>query len=110
MVVGEARNGIEAVEQVKAQDPDLLILDLEMPVMSGIEALAELQRNGCNIPVLILSANDGKDYASFLADLGASGYLMKEEAPGMMIGLIRELASSNRPSVILDSEQTSVDT
>ncbi len=109
-VVGEASDGKEAVEQVKAQDPDLLILDLEMPVMGGIEALAELQRTGCHVPVLILSANDGKDYASIQADLGASGYLMKEEAPGLMIGLIRELARRNRPGMILNTEQTPVDT
>ncbi len=95
-VVGEAGNGAEAVELAETLAPDILILDLEMPVMDGIEALITLQRKGCGVRVLVLSAYDRKDYAPVLMDLGASGYLMKGEPLGLVISLVRELALGDR--------------
>jgi DNA-binding NarL/FixJ family response regulator len=95
-VVGEAGNGEEAVELVEALDPDILILDLEMPVMGGVEALKLLKRKHCDVSVLILSAYDDKEYAPVLKDLGAAGYLMKGEPLGLIMSMVRDLARGGR--------------
>jgi DNA-binding NarL/FixJ family response regulator len=80
-IVGEACNGQEAIDLIEKLSPDVLILDLTMPVMDGITALITLRQRGSNVPILILSAHD--DWFSVLECLnnGAHGYILKEEAP-----------------------------
>lgn len=77
VVVGEAANGIEALEAVERYYPTLIITDLKMPQMDGIEFLQELRRRGNNAFVIILTAYDTFSYAQSALRLGAVDYLLK---------------------------------
>ncbi len=76
-VVGEAANGLEGLEAVKALSPDLIITDIKMPQMDGIEMLQKLREMGNNTYVIILSAYDTFSYAQSALRLGAVDYLVK---------------------------------
>ncbi|NNE35075.1 MAG: response regulator transcription factor [Rhodothermales bacterium] len=84
-VVGEAANGADALEMVSQHQPDALILDIEMPRLSGTEVARRLRASGASVKILALSAYDEPEYVYGLLDAGASGYLMKEEADSVMV-------------------------
>jgi DNA-binding NarL/FixJ family response regulator len=106
-VVGEAANGQEAIEMVEKHHPDVLLLDLQMPVMDGIQALDCLQKNGSKVRVLIISAFNDPQFASEVLSRGAWGYYLKEEAPNMIVEAVRQAARGDgqgtrpRPSSML---------
>lgn len=77
VVVGEATNGLEALEAVKRYDPNLIITDLKMPQMDGIEFLRELRKMGNQAYVIILTAYDTFSYVQSSLRLGAVDYLLK---------------------------------
>lgn len=82
-VAGKAMNGVFALEKLPRLDPDVIILDLEMPEMNGIEFLKERQRLGLRIPVIILSslASKGAEITMEALSLGASDFIMKPSGP-----------------------------
>jgi DNA-binding NarL/FixJ family response regulator len=80
-VVGEAENGMRAVELVKRHQPDILLLDVEMPVMSGIEVVRLLVKNGNPPKIIVLSNYSDHEFVNNLLRLGVVGYIAKEEAP-----------------------------
>ena len=90
-VVGEAKNGKEAIDQVAALKPDILILDCEMPVMNGLEVLETIKRNNkyTNIPVLIVSTESEDDKMSQAFAAGAKGYISKPFTPERLLNLVR---------------------
>lgn len=77
VVVGEASNGIEALEAVERYDPSLIITDLKMPQMDGLEMLRRLRESGNNAYVIILTAYDSFAYAQTALRLGAVDFLLK---------------------------------
>ena len=77
VVVGEASNGLEALEAVERLDPSLIITDLKMPQMDGIEMLEKLRERGCGAYVIILTAYDSFTYAQSALRLGAVDFLVK---------------------------------
>ncbi len=83
-VVGEAADGEEALSLVERLRPDVLVLDVEMPKLNGVEVARRLQkRNGprCSFPrILALSAYNNEGYMRGLLDAGATGYVLKDEA------------------------------
>jgi DNA-binding NarL/FixJ family response regulator len=95
-VVGEARNGLEALKSVKELQPDVLLLDIEMPLMDGIEVARQLQEANIQVRILILSAYDDREYIRALLDIGVSGYLVKGEAAGKIIEAIRGVAQGQK--------------
>ena len=70
-------NGEEAVHYVKAHDPDLMIMDVKMPKMSGLEALEEIKRLKPSIPVLMITGYESSDVAAQAVKLGAAAYVTK---------------------------------
>ena len=76
-VVGEAANGIEAVERAAALQPDVVLMDLEMPVMDGVEATRRLAEQLPTTPVIVLTAFDTDDRIIGAVEAGARGYLLK---------------------------------
>ena len=80
-VVGEAGSGVEAVQMVREADWDVVLLDISMPGMNGIEALAQIKRIKPGLPVLILTMRPEDQYAINVLRAGASGYLRKECTP-----------------------------
>ncbi|MGN0977028.1 MAG: response regulator, partial [Faecousia sp.] len=77
VVVGEAANGVEALEAVRRCDPSLIITDLKMPQMDGIQMLERLREMGNHTYVIILTAYDSFQYAQTALRLGAVDYLLK---------------------------------
>ncbi|MEN0065119.1 MAG: sigma-54 dependent transcriptional regulator [Myxococcota bacterium] len=75
--VRTANDGMEALERVKEQSPDVMLLDVKMPKMDGIETLRELRRLGYELPVIVLTAHGGVDTAIEATKLGAVGFLAK---------------------------------
>ncbi|WP_194948618.1 response regulator [Actinomyces trachealis] len=76
-VVGEAANGAEALDLAARLDPDVICMDVQMPVMDGIAATRELVARGCRAAVLILTTFDSDDFLFETLDAGASGFLLK---------------------------------
>ncbi|MBT5775513.1 MAG: response regulator transcription factor, partial [Dehalococcoidia bacterium] len=76
-VVGEATNGIEAVASTISLKPDVALLDIRMPELSGVDATLQIRECAPLTAVLILSAYDDDDYVTSLLDAGAAGYLLK---------------------------------
>ena len=95
-VVGEASNGLEALKSVEELRPDVLLLDIEMPVMDGIEVARRLQQQHVDVRILILSAYDDREYIRALLEIGVSGYLIKGEAPGKIVEAVRGVADGKR--------------
>ena len=77
-VIGEASNGIEAIEKVKQLEPDILIIDITMPEMNGIDATAILHKSNSATKTIILSMHDREEYVFKAIESGASGYLLKD--------------------------------
>ncbi|MHB1939304.1 MAG: response regulator [Candidatus Dormibacteria bacterium] len=102
-VVGEAARGDDAVRQALEHNPDVLLMDMRMPGMNGIEATREVTAQAPSVKVLILSAHEDEDYVREALAVGASGYLLKT-APGReLVEGIRAVASG---STILSPELT----
>ncbi len=95
-VIGEARDGFEALHLVKELQPDVLLLDIEMPGMDGIEVARRLQELNLKVRILILSAYDDREYIRALLDIGVSGYLVKGEAPGKIVEAVRGVAQGQK--------------
>ncbi len=92
-----ARNGIEAIEKMSEYDADLLLMDINMPAMNGIEATAKIKKDFPGIKVIIHTVFDDNDkiFESILA--GASGYLLKDEKPSVLIAGILEAMEGGAP-------------
>ena len=90
-VVARARNGEEALQQVQATRPDILITDIEMPQLTGLEAAAELKRQGVNVRVIILTTFARAGYLRRALEVGASGYLLKDMPAEQLAEAIRRV-------------------
>jgi two-component system, NarL family, response regulator NreC len=95
-VIGEAANADEAVEQVRALHPDVLLLDVMMPGRSGIDALPDITAAAPETKVLMLSMQDDPVYVRQAFAAGAQGYLLKEAADTELVQAIREVAAGRR--------------
>ena len=88
-VTCEAANGREIVEMLQRDDVDVVVMDLSMPDMGGVDALAAIRARSSELPVLILSGYPETHYAPALLRQGASGYLNKECDPEEIVNAIR---------------------
>jgi DNA-binding NarL/FixJ family response regulator len=92
-VVGEAADGREALELVEELPADVLLLDVEMPEMDGMQVAREINKNEIPVRILALSAYDDNQYVLGMLACGAAGYLTKDEAPGLVVTAIRRVAA-----------------
>ncbi|HZU60700.1 MAG TPA: response regulator transcription factor [Solirubrobacteraceae bacterium] len=88
-VVAEAADGLEALEMALAERPDLCILDVGMPRMTGLQAAREIRSHLGQSKVLMLSMHDDEHYLFEALEAGASGYVLKQEADQDLVGAIR---------------------
>lgn len=100
-VVGQARNGKEALQLALQHKPDLLLTDIEMPEMSGLEVAAELKRQSAAARVIILTTFARSGYLRRALDAGASGYLLKDSPAAALAEAIRRVHSGRR---VIDPE------
>ncbi|WP_062354102.1 response regulator [Bacillus kwashiorkori] len=91
-VVGEGKDGDEAVELVKSLKPDVVIMDINMPHMNGVEATRELVQKYPKTKIIILSIHDDETYVSHALQTGASGYLLKEMDVESLIEAVKVVA------------------
>jgi two-component system invasion response regulator UvrY len=96
VVAGEASDGNQALNQVRKGDYDLVLLDIAMPGMSGLEVLKQLKSERPDLPVLMLSMYPEEQYAVRTLKAGASGYLTKESAADELIAAIRKVCMGGK--------------
>jgi DNA-binding NarL/FixJ family response regulator len=92
-VVGEAGNGREAVDLVAAECPDVILMDIRMPEMDGIEATRRIAASRCETRVLVLTTFDLDEYVFGALRAGASGFLLKDTLPDELLGAVRVVAA-----------------
>jgi len=95
-VIGEAGNGREALELAKTLNPDVLLLDVEMPGMKGYEVARQLMESEARVRVLALSGYNEMHYVLGMFASGAAGYLTKDEAPRQLLSAVQEFAARRR--------------
>lgn len=92
-VIGEAGDGLSALTQVGDCQPDVLVIDISLPVLSGPEATAQITQSFPAIRVLALSVHDESGYVRRMLDMGAAGYVLKRSAPDELIAAVRSVAA-----------------
>ncbi|HEY4976745.1 MAG TPA: response regulator transcription factor [Gaiellaceae bacterium] len=92
-VVGEAENGAQALELAREQEPDVVLMDVRMPVLDGVEATRRLLEAGSSARVIILTTFDLDEYVFEALRAGASGFLLKDVEPTQLVEAIRIVAS-----------------
>ncbi len=95
-VMGEAADGHEALKMIRQGGGDVLLLDISMPGLSGVDVLKRIKDEKINIPVLILSTYPADQYALRLLKNGANGYLTKESAPEELVIAIRKISQGGK--------------
>ena len=95
-VIQEASNGLEALQLAQDLTPDVLLLDMEMPRLTGVQVAQRLQAEQSPVRILALSAHDDWQYIKGLLETGASGYLIKTEITGLIVEAVRGLAKGER--------------
>jgi DNA-binding NarL/FixJ family response regulator len=108
-VVGDAADGEEAIRQARRLLPDIILMDISMPHMNGLEAMTLLRKQVPNAKILVLTMHDKKEYISQIFRLGARGYLLKDTSPAELVHAIKsiyagELVFSSTVSRILVGE------
>jgi DNA-binding NarL/FixJ family response regulator len=95
VVVAEARNGEEAVEQFLTHRPDVTLMDMQMPVMSGLQAIRAIRRAEPDARVVVLTMYQGDEDIYRALQAGATSYLLKDSVPDDLIRVIREAHAGN---------------
>lgn len=114
-VVGEASNGIECLEKLDKCNPEVLLLDINMPEKNGIEVLKQMKEDQSQIKVLILTVHNEMDYLMKAVDIGVDGYILKDSESSELKKAIRSVRDGEnyiQPSLIpaLNSQLLSRDT
>lgn len=94
-VIGEAPDGRAAVDLTMQKDPDVVLMDISMPVLNGLEATARIKKQAPHVRVLILSAYDNDEYITQVVRSGANGYLLKNSSAEELYAAIRSVASGH---------------
>lgn len=95
-VVGEASNGREALAVARSLHPDILVLDIRMPEMTGLEAAAQLAEVSPQTRAVILSMHDSEEYVLQALDSGAYGYLLKDTDKGEFVRALKQIHAGNK--------------
>jgi DNA-binding NarL/FixJ family response regulator len=94
-VVGEAENGVEAVALAERRRPDVILMDIRMPILDGVEATRQLVAKGSSARILILTTFDLDEYVHAAIRAGASGFLLKDVKPADLVQAIHVVAAGD---------------
>ena len=89
LVVGDAADGQEAVRQARLLQPDIVLMDISMPHMNGLEAVTILRRKVPRAKILVLTMHDNREYISQIVRSGARGYVLKDTSPAELVRAIK---------------------
>jgi DNA-binding NarL/FixJ family response regulator len=95
-IVGEAKNGRQAVNLTQKLHPAVVLMDIAMPVLNGLEATRIILKTLPRTKVIILSAHSDDAYVEQATDLGAAGYLLKQSSPRLLPKAVREVEKGRR--------------
>jgi len=96
IIIGEASDGEEAVAMTKKLEPDVVIIDLSMPKLSGIEATKIIRKDFPSVKVLVLTMHDNEEYVYQILKSGAGGYMLKSSGKDELAAAIRAVARGDR--------------
>jgi len=96
-VVASASNGREGLEQYRQHQPDVMLIDLKMPEMGGVEAIRNVRAEFPSAKIIVLSTYQGDEDIYRALEAGAVTYLLKDTLAEKMVGIIREVAGGGRP-------------
>ena len=102
-VIEQASDGLECLEKIEGVKPDILLLDIDMPQMNGIEVLEKLKEQNNPVKVLVLTVHSGIEYLVKAIDIGASGYILKDSGSAELKNAIQCIMENNpyiQPSLI----------
>jgi len=91
VVIGEAADGLEAIELVATARPDVILMDIRMPRLDGIEATRRITSSGSATAVLVLTTFDDEEYVLGAVRAGAAGFLLKDAGPDLLVSAVRTL-------------------
>jgi DNA-binding NarL/FixJ family response regulator len=94
-VVGEAKNGCEAISLNKSLHPEVIVMDIAMPLLNGLQATRQIMETSPATKVLILSSHSDPEYIEQAMAFGASGYLLKQSSADILAQAIREVLMGN---------------
>jgi len=95
-VIGEAADGREAIRQVEKLSPDVVLMDLSMPRMGGVEAIGQIKKKWPNIKILALTVYDSEEYVQTALQAGADGYILKDSSHAELLLAIRSVLAGKR--------------
>ena len=95
-VVGTASNGREAVAEVERFNPDVLVIDISMPVLDGLQAASQLRGKACGTKIIFLTVHEDQDYLDAAFAAGAYGYVTKSHLTTDLVPAIREAISGHK--------------
>lgn len=101
-IIGEAENGREAVQKAQELNPDIVLMDIGMPVMNGMEATQEIKKRNQEVKVLVLTVHENEEYLYQAFRAGAEGYVLKKAADSDLVNAIHVVAAGDfvlHPSV-----------
>ncbi len=107
-VIGQCGDGIELIKQVLKLSPDVVVMDISMPRMSGLVAIDKLLAQRPQSRILVLSMHDELEYVEAMRDAGAIGYVLKETSSEELIAAIKLVASGKRVFPMPKKEQNSL--
>ncbi|MCA0454047.1 MAG: response regulator transcription factor [Chloroflexi bacterium] len=108
-VIGEATTGLEAVEMARSLQPDVVIMDIHMPELTGVEATRRILHENEHIRILVLTAYDDPVYVHALLDAGADGFVLKTAELSQLHQALLEVSSGHTafdPAVVAKANQT----
>ena len=96
VVIAEANNGTEALAEARRQEPDVILLDLNMKGMSGLDTLKALRHEGIGSRILVLTVSDAQSDIFTMVDAGADGYLLKDSEPEILLVQILQASQGEK--------------
>lgn len=96
IIVGEAENGLEALDKIKVLHPDVVLLDISMPKMSGLETAAIIDQNHKNVRSIMFSMHNNEDYIVKSVEAGAHGYILKDTTHEELLEAIRTVFNGEK--------------
>ncbi len=105
-LVAEASNGMEVIEMISTMEPEVVVMDISMPQMDGIEATRYISLHHAQVSVIIISVNDEPQSFSRAMMAGAKGYLIKPLSPQELNTTVREVAELNRKRIKIQVPET----